>query len=272
MSLCPWEDAAKKPISKLTSMRGKKKSRLLKYRLYLLALQARRTNARMKEQKQKCRITALLLRASFDPVPGVGSWEGRVVFPFLRHDMLQASFALSKLWICVRHNPPPRSGQGTEPYKFPSILPWSALVLRETLKSINISKVKTVLLAPLQDFPQVRAWFNFLHKNTIYISAPRSSEVQGRERQEEQVFIPAMLWAVFLTVPAYAALLRHQTFIKSKSLAVLPRLLIKRAVSSYGVLLQAQPLLHARPYWIQFYHIYILFARVLPQFQRTKLV
>lgn len=186
-------------------------------------------NSKSKNVSNESHITALLLRASFDPMPAVGRWEGRVVFPFLRHDTLQASFALSNLWICVKHNPLPCSGQGTEPYKFPTILPRSALVLREALESINISKIKTVLLAPLQDFPQVRAWFNFLHNNIIYISAPSYYEAQGRERREEQVFIEALLWAMFLTALAYAALLWHQTFIKSKGLAVLSRLLIKRA-------------------------------------------
>lgn len=186
-------------------------------------------NSKSKRVGNESRITALLLRASFDPVPGVGRWEGRVVFPFLRHDMLQASFALSKLWFCVQHNPLPCSGRGTEPYKFPTVLPRPALVLRETLESVNISKDKTVLLAPLQDFPQGRPWFNFLHNNIIHISAPSYYETRRRERQEEQVFIQAVLWAMFLPALAYTALLWQQTFIKSKGLAVLSRLLMKRA-------------------------------------------
>jgi len=107
--------------------------------------------------------------------------------------MVQASFALSQLWICVQHNSLPCSGQGTEPYKFPTSLPRTAFVLREVLESVNISKDKPVLLAPPQGFPQVRAWFNFLHNNTLCISACSYYEVQGRERLEEQVFIPEML-------------------------------------------------------------------------------
>lgn len=58
----------------------------------------------------------------------------------LGHVMLIVSFALSKLWICVQHNQLPCLEQETESYKFPTILPQPAVVLRETLESINISK------------------------------------------------------------------------------------------------------------------------------------
>lgn len=56
---------------------------------------------------------------------GCGEMRGWGGFPFLKHDMVQASFALSKLYICVQHSPLHCSGQGTELYKFPHILPQS---------------------------------------------------------------------------------------------------------------------------------------------------